>query len=119
MAATWTGEWAGFYGTNPTIATGVANVTVTLGTSGPEAVLALKNVPTLGSLEWEAVPIADGRFTGTTTVNSQAYDATSQFGGDNQAGVDGYATGPDFQSPCLVHNPGSRVYHRRAERGRA
>ncbi len=97
-AATWTGEWAGFYGTNPAIATGVANVTVTLGTTGPEAVLALKNVPTLGSLEWEAMPVAGGRFTGTTTANSQAYDVAGQFGGDNQAGVVGYTTGPDFQS---------------------
>ncbi len=97
-AATWTGEWAGRYGTNPAITTGAANVTVALGSGAPEAALALEGIPSLGTLEWAAMPVSGGRFTGSTTAHSQAYDATGQFGGSHQAGVVGYATGPNFQS---------------------
>ena len=73
-------------------------MTVTLGTGTTEADLALKNVPTLGTLRWNDMPVGGGRFSGSTTANSQAYDAVGQFGGANQAGVVGHATGPDFRS---------------------
>ncbi len=97
-AATWTGEWAGYYGASPTIATGAASVTVTLGSGATEANLALENVPTLGTVRWDAMTVGGGRFSGSTTANSQTYDAVGQFGGANQAGVVGHATGPDFRS---------------------
>lgn len=56
---------------------------------------------TLGTLEWPAMPVSGGRFAGSTKANSQAYDATGQFGGSNQTGVVGHATGPNFQSAFL------------------
>ena len=97
--ATWTGEWAGYHGSDPAIATGAATVTVTLGTGVTEADLALEDVPTLGTLQWNGMPVRDGRFTGGTTASdSQAYDATGQFGGAGRAGVVGHASGPAFRS---------------------
>ena len=98
QAATWTGEWAGTYGASPAIVTGAANVNVTLGTGAPEAALALKGIPTLGTLAWDPMPVSGGRFSGSTTAGSQTFDATGQFGGSNQAGVVGHATGPNFRS---------------------
>ncbi len=44
------------------------------------------------------MPVSGGRFTGSTTGNSRTYDAVGQFGGADQAGVVGHATGPDFRS---------------------
>ena len=96
-AATWSGEWAGYHGSGSAISTGAASVTVTLGPA-TEAALALEDVPTLGTLQWDAMPVTGGRFMGSTTANSQAYEAVGQFGGVNQAGVVGHATGSDFQS---------------------
>ena len=96
-AATWTGEWAGVHGSGSTVSTGAANVTVTLGAI-TEADLTLQGVPTLGTLRWNDMQVTDGRFTGSTAANSNTYDAVGQFGGANQAGVVGHATGPDFRS---------------------
>ena len=96
--ATWTGEWAGVFGSGSTVSTGAANVTVTLGSGATEADLALKNIPTLGTLQWNHMPVGDGRFSGSTTANSQTYDAVGQFGGTNQTGVVGHATGSDFRA---------------------
>lgn len=104
-AATWTGEWVGYQGTDPMIDTGAARVTVTLGTGAPEAALTLDDVPTLGTLQWDAMPVTGGRFSGTATANAQRYDATGQFGGTGQAGVAGYATGPDFRSVFYGEKP--------------
>ncbi len=104
-AATWTGEWAGYYGTDPTIATGAASVTVTLGSGATEAALALEDVPTLGTLRWDAMPVGGGRFSGSIQANSQTYDAVGQFGGANQAGVVGHATGSDFRSVFYGEKP--------------
>ena len=96
--ATWTGEWAGYHGSNPTTAsTGAARVTVTVGAQ-TEATLALDDVPTIGTLEWDTMPVDGGRFTGSTTTNAQTYEATGQFGGVDQSGVVGHATGSDFRS---------------------
>ena len=100
-AATWSGAWVGYHGSSPAIATGDASVRVTLGTGGngaTEADLTLEDVPVLGTLAWDDLPVTGGRFTGSTTANSQAYDATGQFAGPNQAGVVGHATGPEFRS---------------------
>ena len=97
-AATWSGAWVGYHGSSPAIATGDARVSVTLGNGATEADLTLEDVPVLGTLAWEDLPVAGGRFTGSTTANSQAYDATGQFAGPNQAGVVGHATGPEFRS---------------------
>ena len=97
-AATWTGEWAGYYGDNPTISTGPARVTVTLD-NGPEATLALDDVPILGTLQWDDMPVSDGRFTGTLTRQGAGmYEAVGQFGGANQVGVVGHASGSDLRS---------------------
>ena len=97
-AATWTGEWAGHYGDDPTIYTGEARVTVTLG-NGPKASLALDDVPSLGTLQWGNMSISHGRFTGTLThQNSGTYEAVGQFGGADQAGVVGHASGSDLRS---------------------
>ena len=104
-AATWTGEWAGYYGSSSAISTGAANVTVTLGTGAPEADLSLQSVPTLGTLRWDNMPVTGGRFMGSTTANSQTYDAVGQFGGANQAGVVGHATGSDFRSVFYGEKP--------------
>ena len=95
--ATWTGEWAGVYGTGSTVSTGAANVSVTLGAT-TEADLTLQGVPTLGTLQWNDMQITDGRFMGSTAANSNNYDAVGQFGGANQGGVAGHATGSDFRS---------------------
>lgn len=96
-AATWAGEWAGYYGTDPAIKTGAASVTVRLG-AATEADLMLDNVPTHGALRWNAMPVTDGRFSGSTAAGSVTYDAMGQFGGPGQAGVAGHASGPDFRS---------------------
>ncbi len=96
-AATWTGEWAGYYGDDPTLNTGEARVTVTLG-NGTKATLALDDVPTLGNMQWDDMSVSDGRFSGTTTQNSGMYEAVGQFGGPNQAGVVGHASGADLRS---------------------
>ena len=97
-AATWTGEWAGYYGNDPAISTGEARVTVTLG-NGTQASLTLDDVPTLGTLQWDDMPVSDGRFSGSlTTQNSGTYEAVGQFGGPGQAGVAGHATGTDLRS---------------------
>ena len=72
-------------------------MTVTLGAI-TEADLTLQGVPTLGTLRWNDMQVTDGRFTGSTAANSNSYDAVGQFGGANQAGVVGHATGPDFRS---------------------
>ncbi len=95
--ATWTGEWAGVYGAGSTVSTGAANVTVTLGTA-TAADLTLRDVPTLGTLRWNDMPVTDGRFTGSTAANANTYDAVGQFGGADQAGVVGHASGADFRS---------------------
>ena len=42
--------------------------------------------------------VTDGRFMGSTAANSTNYDAVGQFGGANQAGVVGHASGTDFRS---------------------
>ena len=97
-AATWTGEWAGYYGNDPTINTGEARLTVTLG-NGPNAALALDDVPTLGTLQWGNMAVSDGRFSGTLTAqNSEMYEAVGQFGGADQVGVVGHASGSDLRS---------------------
>ena len=96
-SATWTGEWAGYHGADPSIGTGAARVTVTLG-AATDATLALEDVPTLGTLEWDAMRVNDGRFSGRTTANSEQYEATGQFGGPDQAGVVGHASGSGFRS---------------------
>ena len=44
------------------------------------------------------MPVSGGRFTGSTRANAQTYVATGPFGGTNQAGVVGHASGPGFQS---------------------
>ena len=103
-AATWTGEWAGYYGSSPAVSTGTARVTVTLG-AATEAALALEGVPTLGTLRWDAMPVSGGRFTGSTTANARTYRATGQFGGANQAGVVGHASGQDFRSVFYGQKP--------------
>ena len=95
--ATWTGEWAGYYGSDQAIGTGAANVTVTLGTT-TEADLTLEDVPTFGTLQWNDMQVTDGRFTGSTVANAKNYEAVGQFGGANQAGVVGHASGTDFRS---------------------
>ena len=97
-AATWTGEWAGYYGDDPTINTGEARVTVTLG-NGPKATLALDDIPILGTLQWGDMSVSDGKFSGTlTTQNSEMYEAVGQFGGADQAGVVGHASGSNLRS---------------------
>lgn len=96
-AATWAGEWAGYYGTDPAIKTGAASVTVRLG-AATEADLELRNVPNLGTLQWDAMTVTDGRFSGSTAAGSGTYDAVGQFGGIGQAGVAGHASGQDFRS---------------------
>ena len=97
-AATWTGEWAGYYGDDPTINTGEARVTVTLG-NGPKAILALDDIPILGTLQWGDMSVSDGKFSGTlTTQNSEMYEAVGQFGGADQAGVVGHASGSNLRS---------------------
>ncbi|MDE0696660.1 MAG: hypothetical protein OXH76_12610 [Boseongicola sp.] len=60
--------------------------------------LTLKGIPTLGTLAWNPMPVSGGRFTGSTRANAQTYVATGPFGGTNQAGVVGHASGPGFQS---------------------
>ena len=95
--ATWTGEWAGYYGSNQAISMGAANVSVTLGAT-TEADLTLQGVPTLGNLQWQDMQVTDGRFMGSIAANSNNYDAVGQFGGANQAGVVGHASGSDFRS---------------------
>ena len=83
---------------DPTINTGEARVTVTLG-NGPKATLALDDVPTLGTLQWGDMSVSDGRFSGSlTTQDSETYEAVGQFGGADQAGVVGHASGSDLQS---------------------
>ena len=72
-------------------------MTVTLGAI-TEADLTLQGVPTLGTLQWDDMPVSDGRFMGSTAANSNNYDAVGQFGGANQAGVVGHASGTDFRS---------------------
>ena len=42
--------------------------------------------------------VSGGRFDGRTTAHSRAYEAVGQFGGPNQDGVVGHATGSDFRS---------------------
>ncbi len=104
-AATWTGEWMGYYGDDPAIDSGEARVTVTLD-DGTKATLALDDVPTLGTLQWEDMPVSDGRFTGTiTTPGSKTYEATGQFGGPSQAGVAGHASGSDLRSVFYGQKP--------------
>ena len=95
--ASWTGEWAGVYGPGSAVSSGAATIDVTLGT-GTEADLTLTGVPVLGTLQWDHMPVGGGRFAGTATANSQSYEAVGQFGGTNQAGVVGHATGSDFRS---------------------
>ena len=51
------------------------------------------------------MPVDGGRFMGSTAANSQTYDAVGQFGGANQAGVVGHATGCDFQSVFYGEKP--------------
>ena len=98
MEATWRGEWFGSHGPNPAgLSSGAANVTVTLG-STTEADLTLENVPTLGTLQWNDMRVADGRFMGSTSASPGSFDAVGQFGGASQVGVVGHATGPDFRS---------------------
>ena len=70
---------------------------MTLGTA-TQADLSLQGVPTLGTLRWNDMQVTGGRFTGSTAANSNSYDAVGQFGGANQVGVVGHATGPDFRS---------------------
>ena len=53
---------------------------------------------TLGTLQWNDMQVADGRFMGSTAANSNNYDAVGQFGGANQAGIVGHSTGSDFRS---------------------
>ena len=104
-AATWTGEWVGYHASNPAISSGAASVTVTLGSGATEADLSLQGVPSLGTLQWDNMPVTGGRFMGSTTANSQTYDAVGQFGGANQAGVVGHATGSDFRSVFYGEKP--------------
>ncbi len=96
--ATWTGEWVGYHASDPAIVTGAARVTVTLGGAATEATLSLGDVPTLGTLQWDAMAVSGGRFDGQTTADSRAYEAVGQFGGPNQDGVVGHVTGSDFRS---------------------
>ena len=97
--ATWTGKWVGYHASDPAVRNGAASVTVNLDTApAPEADLTLGNVPVLGTLQWQDMPVSGGRFNGSTTGNSLTYDAVGQFGGANQDGVVGHATGPDFRS---------------------
>ena len=56
-------------------------------------------------LQWDPMPVDGGRFTGSTTANSQTYEAVGQFGGTNQAGVVGHATGSDFRSVFYGEKP--------------
>ncbi|MYF89099.1 MAG: hypothetical protein F4186_06950 [Boseongicola sp. SB0676_bin_33] len=98
QAGAWAGEWAGTYGASPAIVTGAANVAVTLGPNAPVADLTLKDIPPLGTLAWDPMTVSGGRFSGSTTASSQAFAATGQFGGRNQSGVVGHASGPGFQS---------------------
>ena len=86
-AATWTGEWAGIYGTGSTVSTGAASVTVTLGTSQPRRISPSRASRPLTRMQWNDMTVTDGRFTGSTSANSNTYDAVGQFGGANQAGV--------------------------------
>lgn len=98
-SATWVGEWAGYYGHEETIRTGAARVTVTLGTSSTDATLAYDDIPTLGKIQTDRMPISDGGFTGTIYVpDSGTYWFAGQFGGPDQAGVVGYAAGGDLLS---------------------
>ncbi len=62
-----------------------------------EADLELRNVPNLGTLQWDAMPVTDGRFSGSTTAGSGTYDAMGRLGGPGQAGVAGHASGQDFR----------------------
>ena len=73
-------------------------MTVTLGPNRTETDLTLQGVPTLGTLQWNDMQVTDGRFMGSTAANSNNYDAVGQFGGTNQSGVVGHATGSDFRS---------------------
>lgn len=95
--ATWTGEWAGVHGAGATVATGMARVAVTLGAAA-EADLTLEDVPALGTLRWNDMPVGGGRFAGSTTAGADAYAAEGQFGGAGRAGVVGHASGPAFRS---------------------
>ena len=88
MAATWSGTWLNDVGQ-----TGDMQVTVSLG-SDTQADLLLSDLPDLGNLEWQDMSVVDGRFTGTT----EGYDAVGQFGGPDQVGVVGHASGTDLQS---------------------
>ena len=98
-AAIWTGEWVGYLGSNPTIATGPATITVTLGTGATGADLTLEDVPTLGTLARDDRRVIGGQFTGSTSAtNSHTYDATGRFGGVDQTGAIGHASGSDFRS---------------------
>ena len=72
-------------------------MTVTLGAT-TQADLTLQGVPTVGDLRWNDMQVIDGRFSGSTAANSNNYDAVGQFGGANQAGVVGHASGSDFRS---------------------
>ena len=95
--ATWTGEWAGVHGPGATVGTGRARVAVTLGPAA-EADLVLEDVPDLGTLRWDDMPVGGGRFTGSTTAGADTYAAEGQFGGAGRAGVVGHASGPAFRS---------------------
>lgn len=88
VAATWSGEWAGYLTTGPTLLSGDARVTVTLGAM-TEAVVAFDDVPVFGTFQSDKMPVVDGRFTGT----SFQHEVTGQFGGPNQEGVVGYTDG--------------------------
>ncbi len=94
-AATWTGEWAGRVGSNSAIVSGDASVTVNLAGS-PTADMSFKNVPGLGTLQWQNLSIMDGRFSGSNSAGQ--YNAVGQFGGAEQSGVAGVAWGSDLQS---------------------
>ena len=94
VAATWSGEWAGYLTSDPTtVLSGDARVTVTLGAM-TEAVVAFDDVPVFGTFQSDKMPVVDGRFTGTSFL----HEVIGQFGGPNQEGVVGYTDGPALRS---------------------
>ena len=98
VAATWNGEWFGRHASTTGLQSGPASVAVSIGATNTAADLTLQDVPTLGTLRWDDMSVSNGRFMGDTTADAQPYGTVGQFGGADQAGVVGHASGPDFRS---------------------
>lgn len=99
IEATWAGRWAGYVADDERPSEGDARVTVTLDSSGPDAVLTYDDVPDFGSISSGRMSVTDGAFAGTKTVSGAGtFAIRGQFGGPEQVGVAGYVDGPEFKS---------------------